>query len=172
MTAAVGYMRLLLSLLQSVLASCKLAFTSSWAEGASSPRFTVAYQPDAAFAQSPPPLSTRFLPSASPLHLPPYVEEQINNPLKSLSATFCLSVHLLLCLQWFEQVKSPYSVTVKGPGDEVLMDRGDRSFVGVNTRDPWVAGKSDVRESVPSISDLSYPARSCAFWRSFVLVII
>lgn len=73
-----------LSLWLSVLASYRLPFTSSWAGGASSPQYTATYQPDAASAHSPPPLFIRFLPSASPLYFPPYVERQINNSLKSL----------------------------------------------------------------------------------------
>lgn len=51
----------------------------------------------------------------------------------------CLSVRLLLCLQLLAQVRLSYSVTVKGPGDDGLMGRGDRFFVGVKTHDPRVS---------------------------------
>lgn len=140
-TMTAGYRRLLLSLSiwLSVMASYTLPSTSSWAGGASSPQYTAAYQPDAASTHSPPPLYTPFFTS------PTYAERQINNSLQSaVSVSFlliclCPSVCLSTCCSPCSgQTRLASPLTVKGPGDEGMIGRGDRPFVGVKTHDPWV----------------------------------
>lgn len=134
--------------------------TSSWAGGASSPQYTAPYQPDAASTHSPPPLL--FSPSPSP-HLLSCLCGGANkqSPPSLLSfkpASLFLSVHLLLPLKWSDQVRLPSSVTVKGPGNEGMVTRGDRSFVGVNTHDPWGGRRrKGVGESLSSNPDPSHP---------------
>lgn len=121
-----------LSFWLSVLASLKLLFTTSWTEGASSPQYTPAYQPQ----HLPTALLFFFSPFWHPLcslWFSPHVKRQIKNSSDPLSQLICLSQSACLAAALqavVRQAQLPFAVAVMGPGDQVVMGKGDRSFVG------------------------------------------